>query len=338
VFLPQLVFVATMVTVSVTYDIAPSGSDHWVTGASDSTPITVGYASLQPAPGTTAPAGIAIFSSRVNGVLTNETAVAASPLIQEGRIYCSFSEVVKTGIAIANPNNQVASISFYFTDAFGNTFGSGTTTIPPSGQIARFLNEDPFARFLTGVPFNGPASARSFTFTSSVPVAPIALLGFVNERSESLMTTVPVAPIASTSTDPVVLPHVVSGGGWRTEVLLVNPTDDQISGQVQGLGLVANQSYRIPPRSSARIERSSSSSVTFGSIIRLTPDRGSRSPVASTVFSFVQNGVTVTYNGVPTAGRLLNSPIRYAPALPRTDRFDMNYWMSMGSRRDWLLR
>ena len=168
VLLPELVSVATLVTVDVPNDIAPSGSDHWVIGASESTPITVGYARLQPAPGTTAPAGTAIFSRRVNGVLTGETSVAASPLIQEGRIYCSFSEVVKTGIAIANPNNQVASISFYFTDPDGNTFGSGTTTIPPGGQIVRFLNEAPFAGFLNNVPFNGPAAARSFTFTSSV--------------------------------------------------------------------------------------------------------------------------------------------------------------------------
>jgi len=59
-----------------------------------------------------------------------------------------------TGIAIANPNDQSATVSFYFTDADGLNFGSGTTNDRREPAGCRILNE---------APYNGSSSARSFT-------------------------------------------------------------------------------------------------------------------------------------------------------------------------------
>ena len=63
----------------------------------------------------------------------------------------------------------------------------------------------------------------TFTFTADLPVAVIALRGFVNERSEFLMTTLPVAPLTAGPADTVYFPHFAAGGGWTTQVILVNP-------------------------------------------------------------------------------------------------------------------
>jgi len=191
-------------------------------GASAST--AVGYASIQPNSGSTTPSGLAIFGFRQNNVLVTEAGVPASPLLQSGRIYAEVNGPVNTGLAIANPNNQVATVSFFFTGSNGN-FGSGSTTIPANGQVAAFLNESPFN--------SGSSVGGTFTFNSSVPISVIALRGLTNERREFLVTTLPVADLSAVaSTSPVVFPHFADGGGWTTQVVLVNPGDTVLTGTV----------------------------------------------------------------------------------------------------------
>jgi hypothetical protein len=279
----------TFAAAAHSYSISSSGADYLATPAGAGS-MTIGYARVQASAGSTTPDGVAIFSYRSNGVLVSETAVPASPLIQQGRIFAETGGAVNTGIAIANPNDQSATVSFYFTDANGVTFGSGTTTIAANQQIAAFLNE---------APFNGAANARSFTFTSSLAVGAIALRGYTNERSEFLMTTLPVAPITSSSSNPIVLPHFAAGGGWTTQVLLVNPTDGPISGSVD---MDTTYNYSIAPRSAVKIVSSGSSSQIRAGSVRISPAVLMRSPVASTVFSFVSGGITVTESGVATTG------------------------------------
>jgi len=74
----------------------------------------VGYARIQPATSNTTPAGMAIFGFRQNGVLVTEASVPAARLIQSGRIFAEVDGPVNTGLAIANPNGQDATITFFF--------------------------------------------------------------------------------------------------------------------------------------------------------------------------------------------------------------------------------
>src|SRR5262249_24078582 len=161
---------------------------------------------VEPAGGTVPPAALAIFSYRFDGYLVSETAVPAAPALNSGRLYAEINGPLKTGLAIANPNNQTATLNFFFTDAAGHNAGSGTTTIDANQQIARFLDVEPFNTFGNGG-FQG-----TFSFTSDVPVAAIAIRGLLNERGDFLMSTLPVidtsaAPVAG----PVVVPHFASG-------------------------------------------------------------------------------------------------------------------------------
>ena len=50
--------------------------------------LTVGYASVEPAVGSSNPSGLAIFSNRQNGVLVSEASVPSTTLIQSGRLLC----------------------------------------------------------------------------------------------------------------------------------------------------------------------------------------------------------------------------------------------------------
>src|SRR6185503_3261457 len=131
--------------------------------------------------------------------------------------------------------------------AEGATFGAGTFRLGANAQVSAMLNQSPFYFANSGVSLD---QARSFTFSSSLPVGAIALRGHTNERSDFLMTTLPVAPATGSTNETVVVPHFADGGGWRTQVLLVNPTDQAISGTVEIGSLLG---YSIAPRSAAKI-------------------------------------------------------------------------------------
>jgi hypothetical protein len=268
-------------------------STEWKT-ISDAGSITLGYGFIDPA--AAGASGMAIYASRQNGAIVSETSVPLYSLITEGRIYASVQGPINTGIAIANPSELPATITFYFTDIDGNDFGKGSFTIPPHQQIAKFLNEAPFSDTLpsAGILFGSKPIKGTFTFKSSVGVGAVALRGLTNERSEFLMTTLPIAPLSSGGTSSTILPHYAAGDGWSTEVILVNPTDAAISGTLDFQTVIP---YTIPPRTSSLFTSADSSSTTTGSVTVTASIGGS--PVASAIFSFRKNGVTVTSAGVP---------------------------------------
>ncbi len=278
--------------------------------------LRVGYGQVETDAGMTPPAGLAILGSRVNGVLVSEAGVPAVPPVLEGRIFAETAGPVRTGLALANPNDAPATVAFFFTDSDGIDSGHGTFTLGPREQIARFLDEGPF---------NGGGSAveGTFTFTADLPVAVIALRGFVNERSEFLMTTLPVAPLAVPTTGTVYFPHFADGGGWTTQVILVNPTHAPISGSVQffdsgsetapaapkTLTLADGRNgseftYAIPPRSATRLRTSNPTGPLEAGSVRAVPDTGQSAPSGVSIFAFQKDGMTVSAAGVPasTAG------------------------------------
>ncbi len=266
------------------YDIASNGTASVTTP--DSSSLRIGYARARASSGTSTPAGFAVFSLRQNGVLVSEASVPGSQPIQSGRIYAELSPFVRTGIAIANPNLGATGISFFFTDDQGRDFGAGTMNIEANAQISRFLDEAPFN--LTNT------SARTFTFSASAPVAVIALRGLTNERSEFLVTTLPVAPLSSAPSGDLVFPHYANGGGWTTQVVLVNSTDQVMTGTIGG-----EAPYSISPRSAVGLIIGLARTTTGTGAIRITPN-GAR-PSGFLIFAYRSNGVTVTEASVPAS-------------------------------------
>src|SRR5439155_7480872 len=260
-------------------------------------------------------AGVAIFGLRQNDKLVTEAGVPASPRVTSARIYAEVSGPVNTGLAIANPNDQPATISFHFTDTSGADFAAGPPVkIEPNQQIARFLDQDPF---------NGLAGRASlqgtFSLTSDVPVSVIALRGFSNERtpSEFLITTLPVTDLSVTPPGGTVyLPHFADGGGWTTQIILVNPTDSTLDGAVQFFGqgsdsaaatpatVTANGQtatsfpYSIPRQGSFKLVTAGVLPTISSGSVRVMPSSGA-APSSLVVFSYKTAGITVTEAGVP---------------------------------------
>ena len=272
--------------------------------------LRVGYGRIRAAAGSTTPSGIAIFQFRDKGVLISEAGVPAAEPVREGRIFAEVNGPVNTGLAIANPNDVPAIIRFYYTDTSGTRFGDGTAELEAHEHIAKFLDQSPFN--------SGSAVRGTFTFESSVPIAVIALRGFTNEAGEFLMTTLPVAPLSSTSPDMVYIPHFAAGGGWVTQVILVNPTDRTITGTVGFLGPGSGPAaaspailtlddgstgssfeYSIPSRSAQRFITSNPSGALNSGSVRATPHSGNAAPSGLVVFSYAPAGKTLSEAGVP---------------------------------------
>lgn len=255
--------------------------------ADPSLPLQAGYGVVLGDPPVSNPAGLAIFSFRQNGVVVSEATVPASTAIQRGILYAEISGPVRTGIAISNPVDLPATISFTYTDTDGKLSGQGTTVVPAHGQLTRFLDQAPFSV--------GTFTRGTFTFESSSSVYAIALRGLTNERSQFIISTLPVIDLSAPSTGSVI-PHFAEGGGWTTQTILVNPTTQTIRGTAvfsPNAGDVSSSPYAIPPRSSFVIRNSSTSDVIRSGSVRVFPGTDP-APSAFVVFSFRRNGVTVT--------------------------------------------
>jgi hypothetical protein len=228
-------------------------------------------------------------------------------LLEAGRFYAEIGPLVDTGVAFSNPDmGRPATVSFNFTDSQGTDFGANTLKIPPGGQFAAFLDEEPF---------NGPTAFNgSVTFSSSIPVAAVALRGILNERSEFLTTTLPVVDPGSSSSAPLTVPHIAAGGGWTTELLLLNPTDETLTGVVRFLaaggedaavmtdGMNGSEiAYAIPPRSSRKLRAGSGESPSTARSSIVTADAAQTTPSVATVYAYASNGITISMTGSGTA-------------------------------------
>jgi hypothetical protein len=276
-------------------------------------PQTVGYSRIVPNSGQITPTGVAIYGFRnPSFILVSETGVPASPLVSAGRIYAEIAGSVNTGIAIANRSDSAATISFSFRNASGVLAGSGSITIAANRQIAEFLNQAPFNVY-PGSTFQG-----TFSFTSSVPVAVVASRGLLNERGDYLTSAVPVLdPSAAPPSGSVVVPHFADGNGWTTQIVLVNPTDSTLTGNVvfaePGGSVTAvtiagvtsgSFSYSVPGRGSLKLATAGAGTVTGSGSARVSPAGGGIAPVVLVLFSYRQAGVTITEAGAPvTTGK-----------------------------------
>jgi hypothetical protein len=200
----------------------------------------------------------------------------------------------KTAIVIVNPGVQEANVTFFFTDSEGQDLARGIATIPSNSQIAQFLSE---------APFNGPPSFQgTFTIQSALPVAVAVLRGVVNPGGEFAGASLPAADLSAPAQDSAMLPLVTDGGGWSTQIVLINPTDQVLSGSIQFQA--QNQAstiegsalaYVIPARSARTIQRVGVADTPQTYPARVTPIAGQMAPAVFAIVSFRRESVSGTH-------------------------------------------
>jgi hypothetical protein len=124
------------------------------------------------------------------------------------------------------------------------------------------------------------------------------------------MTTLPVTDLSGApTTAPIVFPHFAAGGGWTTQIVLVNPTETALIGGLEfrdSVGQVTNSfgnnlTYTIPARSSFEMQTAFASSQVLTGSVRIIPTGNTITPAGLAIFSFQNSGVTVSEAGVPAA-------------------------------------
>src|SRR5437867_1497425 len=249
--------------------------------------------------GAALPAGMAVFGYRQNGILVSEASAPAMPLISSGRI-----DALNTAIAIANPNAQAVTLNFYFTGVAGNNFGQGSTILPPNSQVAAFLDQPPSGA--------NRESQATFTFISALPVSALALRGITNERGDFLMTTLSVVDISngpdafSVPAPAQTIAQFVDGGGWATEIVLINPLNKAISGSIQAFNPDGQPAfvpfagpYTIPAAGFLRFRTAGTGVNVRSGSIRITPAADSPAPSSTAILSFRNNGITILQTAIP---------------------------------------
>src|SRR5262249_1834321 len=100
-----------------------------------------------------------------------------------------------------------------------------TVTVPAAGQYSAFLADQPI-----NIAVN---TKRTLDFRASLPVFVTALRFFTNERTDTLLSAIPIVDITTPIGQPVVIPHFADGAGWKTRVVLVNNTDEELRGEIR---------------------------------------------------------------------------------------------------------
>ena len=281
------------------YSMGDRGGVSLVTSGSDPSALSLTYTRIQPTPGSPSPSGVEIAGFRNSaGELLTETGVAVSPLLRSGRVFVTFTtDILNTGLAILNPNGEEVRIDFFFSDSRRDPldFGQGSFTIGANEQITRFISDGPFNA--------GTGTRGALTFTASLPVAVLAFRQSIASTGDFVFSSMLVADLTQTSTDTVFLPHFVTGGFSSSRVILVNPTDETITGRVgfisqgsvvpelpgittptplNGLSLTT-QDYSLSARGFTEFSTTNPSAFVQVGSFRVVPDEGNVAPIAQIV-------------------------------------------------------
>jgi len=269
------------------------------------TSIQVGYATLTADSGNRVPVASALFAYRNSAdVLISEAAVGGTEPIRSGRIFVDEAGT-QTGIALANPSSESATITLILRSDAG---------VETARQPLTLLAGEHRSRYVSQLIANPPPNfVGTLTFESTQPLAAVALRESRNAYAEPLYSTLPVVDVAAPpAAAPVVFPHIAIGGGYSTQIVLINPGADVLEGRVDlitsdGRPLQASLTYRLAPHGTYRAELGGAQELSVG-YATLTPSAG-RAPAGTAIFQYKSNGAFVTEAGVAaipatTAARL----------------------------------
>jgi len=168
--------------------------------------------------------------SSASPILISEAGIPASPLMTAARMFVDSTNLTNSGIALVNPSNtSSAVIEADFRDVTGKIIAYTQRTLPAGQHISLFTNQ-----LIDGLPNPalGTLTIRPQATMFSPPVAfsAINLSTAASGRNEFLMSALPVIDLNSPPTgSSLIFPQIADGGGWTTEIMLMNPSGSKES-------------------------------------------------------------------------------------------------------------
>jgi hypothetical protein len=201
--------------------------------------VQSGVVRVTPNSGDHSPIPLAVFAYSPAGIRVSDAVVLGVQGTQL-RTYIETSNVgsvgsIQSGLAVANASGATANVILQLYNLDGTATGlTSTLTIPVGGKFAKFADEI-FPSVST--PFKG-----ILRLTSDNAVSVTGLRARNNERLDFLISTVPVVPETTQgSTAELEFPHIVDGGGYTTQFILINAVSGQTSTGSIGFRTVGGQ-------------------------------------------------------------------------------------------------
>ena len=201
---------------SLPYSIPANGVQKFSTTGQGS--LKVAYCVVTPSSGQL-PSGAVIFGSRGSTGVASQAGVLNAVPTTSARVYIERSSAPlnrNTGIAMVNWNAQRATVTLNLVSLDGSFNQTVTTDIGSNGHVAQFIDQL-FSAGLVPADFKGV-----LTLTSNVPITVVTLRLTNNQRGDEIFSTLPVADLNAPPTDPLYIPQVVDGGGYTTQLILIN--------------------------------------------------------------------------------------------------------------------
>jgi hypothetical protein len=266
--------------------------------------LRVGYGLITPDSTDYLPAASAVFGFRDNNVLISEAGVPSTRPTKRACTYAVVRSYMDTGVAIANPNDTTANITMEVRDIDGGLVANTLLAIPGHQQTAQFISQV-FRSAVLGLD-------GTIIVMSDQPVATVALRqrkGLIG----TLFTALPMVDLdALPSAGSLTFPHFAAGGDYETEIILINPGDDTISGSIscyQQDGKPANvlytgtwqshYAYSIPPAGIVTLVASTDSGQTISGYAVATNSTSGGAVAGLAIFTQTTNFVPVSEASVP---------------------------------------
>jgi photosystem II stability/assembly factor-like uncharacterized protein len=276
----------------------------------------------------TAPvAAFSIFGLRDDdGNLMSEAGVADATPSLSGLVFVDARDSTFTGIALLNDNASGTFASVRLFDAGGVQVGDTVSLfLQPRAQTSRLFQEI-FRDLPRG--FVGTAS-----ITSQFPVAAVALRAVVNDRGETIYSAVPVALGSSSPATggEISFPQLAVGGGYRSSILLLNPTLSPMTGKIRlfdssgaaaGFGSAASVStYTIAPGGHFLLTMTGAAGAALATGYAVAAaDAGSPTP-SGTLLLGSTSGATLLAETAMGGVRPLSRALLYVDTVSRTLSF-----------------
>jgi hypothetical protein len=237
------------------------------------------------------------------GGIVTEVGVQAPGLIREGRFFIEVAQSSRSVVSIANHTDEDVTFEYYFTDKEGVSSLSGTQTIEAHKLFSRFVSDTPF-----GIPLD---SIGTLSIHASVPLAMTAFGSAASQESNLLLYNSPIAEIRIGDNTPTIIPQFANGEGWDSRIILFNPTEDRMNGEIHFFGSSSSEpgmpvevsvnealssvyEFDIPGRSFQAFQTSGVAETIQTGWVEVIPFAGSRTPAAHAILTHTHDGVTVS--------------------------------------------
>jgi WD40 repeat protein len=232
-------------------------------------PTVTGYIVVTPDGGTPLPATAVTLGVVSNASALSQGGILPEALTTDASVYTDILTAGgrNLGLAVANPGNTANTITVTLRDENGSSVSSTTINLGARQQVARFVTEL-FPPGTFGAAFRGTLRLQS--------IAPVSVLGL--RFAGISFASVPVPHVTSmANAGTVVFPQFAMGGGWATQISLINNASTMATGRVDILDANGNP---LPVQMNGQLKSTFTYSLQPGASVLIAPrDINGQSPL-----------------------------------------------------------